>query len=1124
MYRTLASVFGVTVALVSACPAAVITVTTADSSNPGNGKSLLMALQEAAAGDTIAFNIPGDGPHYLVTPDGGYPRITQNNLTLDGYTQPGASPNTNPIHAPNNAKIKIVLDSRNHAHTPMNYGTGRPGYGDDETAILGVFNATGVTIKGFSFLGARILGSDSSAEDPNIYCVAFARDYTGDPTFDDDGHVAGCWFGVEPDGTSVTGGSAAGIAFFRHRDVSGGPGPELPNRRLVVGVAPRSANPRAEFNVFVDMDYGLAGEAIDTRVSGNFFNVLPDGITPWDYTNPDNAAHYSAALEIGRYSDASILIGTDGDGANDDQEGNVFGSAPTGGPVLSFYGQNNKKYVVAGNYFGVGVNGVTRFPGSYVIVDSIGKDSSFRLGSDFDGVSDAVEANLIVNNSPWDPNSPPSVIVETPPNGNNDAHGLGKFSVRGNILINNFPIPVNVGNFAQAQKAYTSYLTDETIIQPVITRADSERLEGTTPVPVTDPNVLPVPFVATIIDLYLADPEGIQNGGPLGLDGLPNGFVQGRKYLGSFVDNGPDDKDPAAGSFSFDVSKLHLGGGNYTITANYTTAAPGTHDAATSTSPFSEPVFVSFVPGGLETTSSTRITPDSILFDVDGAKNLDNWEPYGSVIGTDTFVVEANSFADGSTSDQRFRVAFAKATGGAPVESEGFYGDDGSPYIGKINASRQNGNPGRVAGDRRPCATDYVVGGEVSLHIPDLSGVFGSDGRWDLGWDRLANGRWAGVQSFSLDTDTLVQAPLEKAFDAINGRLTSGAAPDPQIGRFGGDLAFLDNGNIVVAVHDKSKAHNPAGDVTTAVIVTRKGQIVKEAWVIDPRDIWSNVASYQGGFAVRVHDSIYFHNNAGDLIAKANIGVAGVGFDTGRGDGSRIAAHINSPYVFHVGGGAGNKVVYLAAWDSRNGNFMGITQVSEPGMAPALDRATAAVDALNRVAVAYEARPTPDFTQNQTLVKVLSFDPSSSSFKDLTPSFFPFVNNSSASPAGSTIRTIRPTIAMTTKAIMVAAKGEINRSNDPSKPTDTQSQTTFLTVIGHPLPQDDPTPPAPAKLSVLREGSNVILTWPACAASLRLESNNSLDNANGWTEVRGATSGILIPATGAPKYFRLHQP
>src|SRR5207302_8289375 len=58
---------------------------------------------------TISFNVPGTAGqvHYLQTPPNGYPIITNNGVTIDGYSQPGASPNSNPIHAPNNARIKI---------------------------------------------------------------------------------------------------------------------------------------------------------------------------------------------------------------------------------------------------------------------------------------------------------------------------------------------------------------------------------------------------------------------------------------------------------------------------------------------------------------------------------------------------------------------------------------------------------------------------------------------------------------------------------------------------------------------------------------------------------------------------------------------------------------------------------------------------------------------------------------------------------------------------------------------------------------------------------------------------------------------------------------------------------
>ena len=48
-----------------------------------------------------------------------------------------------------------------------------------------------------------------------------------------------------------------------------------------VGVAAGSANPRAEFNVFVT-GYGFDSQGGPLRVSGNFWGVLPDGVTAAD--------------------------------------------------------------------------------------------------------------------------------------------------------------------------------------------------------------------------------------------------------------------------------------------------------------------------------------------------------------------------------------------------------------------------------------------------------------------------------------------------------------------------------------------------------------------------------------------------------------------------------------------------------------------------------------------------------------------------------------------------------------------------------------------------------------------------------------------------------------------------
>ena len=59
---------------IATASAAVITVTTANNITPGAGRtSLKQALEQLQDGDTIAFNIPGAGPHFIETPPGGYP-------------------------------------------------------------------------------------------------------------------------------------------------------------------------------------------------------------------------------------------------------------------------------------------------------------------------------------------------------------------------------------------------------------------------------------------------------------------------------------------------------------------------------------------------------------------------------------------------------------------------------------------------------------------------------------------------------------------------------------------------------------------------------------------------------------------------------------------------------------------------------------------------------------------------------------------------------------------------------------------------------------------------------------------------------------------------------------------
>jgi CSLREA domain-containing protein len=106
--------FTLLIIFVSPATAATFTVTKTADTNDGTCDadcSLREAINAANVNtgtDTIAFNIPGAGPH-TIQPTSPLPEITDP-VIIDGYTQPGASPNTNGPGLGSNAVLQIELD------------------------------------------------------------------------------------------------------------------------------------------------------------------------------------------------------------------------------------------------------------------------------------------------------------------------------------------------------------------------------------------------------------------------------------------------------------------------------------------------------------------------------------------------------------------------------------------------------------------------------------------------------------------------------------------------------------------------------------------------------------------------------------------------------------------------------------------------------------------------------------------------------------------------------------------------------------------------------------------------------------------------------------------------------
>ena len=116
--------------------------------------TLRAAIQEAnfePGADVIKFNVGGGTGVKTITPASQLPEITEQ-VTIDGYSQPGASPNT--LTAGDNAAIKIELNGRDAFSDGLVIKASNVGVSG---LAINRFASTGVSIEGG--LGARIEGN-----------------------------------------------------------------------------------------------------------------------------------------------------------------------------------------------------------------------------------------------------------------------------------------------------------------------------------------------------------------------------------------------------------------------------------------------------------------------------------------------------------------------------------------------------------------------------------------------------------------------------------------------------------------------------------------------------------------------------------------------------------------------------------------------------------------------------------------------------------------------------------------------------------------------------------------------------------------------------------------------------
>jgi CSLREA domain-containing protein len=313
-------------ALIAAClvlaaePAQAQTLTVNNTTDPGDGDcnpnggcTLREAINEAntSTADTIGFRFHGGGVN-TISPTSPLPTIRER-LTIDGYSQPGASENT----AANgtNAVLKIELDGSDAGAGALGievqasgcvikglvinrfggHGVRITSIGPEtqDNRVVGNFigtNAAGTQDLGNGGAGVYIDGADTSdntvgGSRPEPRNLISGNDLGGVEIYTTDNAILGNLIGTEKNGTDELGNSGGGVEILG----------DASNDNIVGGTLPESANTIAfnsETGVWVDGDNGngiLRNSIFENDGLG--IDLAPLGATPNDEDDPDTGSN-----------------------------------------------------------------------------------------------------------------------------------------------------------------------------------------------------------------------------------------------------------------------------------------------------------------------------------------------------------------------------------------------------------------------------------------------------------------------------------------------------------------------------------------------------------------------------------------------------------------------------------------------------------------------------------------------------------------------------------------------------------------------------------------------------------------------------------------------------------------
>ena len=230
--------------------AATFTVTTTADSGPGSLRQAILDANANPGADVVAFNIPGAGVQ-TIAPLTALPDVTDT-VTIDGYTQPGSSPNTLAIG--DDAILRIELSGGGLTIRPTSIG------------------AYSSTVRGLVLNGGGV-----------------SFDYTVDQLGQN--HLIGCFLGTTADGSAAS--APSGVFLRSWTNFVGGPAPA--DRNIIAGL----------IQILSSKDNSITNNYIGTDASGTVALAQAGGV---------GIGSGNPYFSVGNSITGNVISGNTGDG------------------------------------------------------------------------------------------------------------------------------------------------------------------------------------------------------------------------------------------------------------------------------------------------------------------------------------------------------------------------------------------------------------------------------------------------------------------------------------------------------------------------------------------------------------------------------------------------------------------------------------------------------------------------------------------------------------------------------------------------------------------------------------------------------------------------------------------